>query len=335
VDALRSDTEWVRVDSESAAGAVRRAAVRLAGRLDFPESRVGEVGIVASEATSNIWRHAGSGHVALQVVVRNGIAGIQLLAIDCGPGMADVPRSSADGSSTRGTLGVGIGAISRLSSTLEVSSYPGHGTILVMELWPAEPPPTSFDLAGLSRPIHGEHECGDVVGARETDGNLVVMLADGLGHGPLAALAARAALAAFQETASVDPAVLIARMHTATGHTRGAAVAVATMDPLAGAVEFAGVGNISAFVDDGERRQAGISQPGIVGHNANRIRRQTLALAPGAILILHSDGMKESWNLRDVPGLRRRSSAAIAATLLRDAGTRPDDASVLVARRTS
>ncbi|HTZ45379.1 MAG TPA: SpoIIE family protein phosphatase [Jatrophihabitans sp.] len=332
METLRSDTEWFRVDSESAAGAVRRAAVRLATRLGYTETRVAEVAIVASEATSNIWRHAGAGAVALQVVVRGEDAGLRLSAIDRGPGMADLRRSAADGSSTRGTLGVGIGAIDRLSSALDVSSHPGHGTVLVAELWPEQPPTGAFELAALTRPIDGEEECGDVVGARETDGHLVVLLADGLGHGPLAAVSARGALAAFHDSESTDPGELITRMHRAIGHTRGAAVAVASVDP-AGELAFAGVGNISAMIDDGERRHAGLSQPGIVGHNVSRVRQHRLTLASGSLLVLHSDGMKENWNLRDVPGLGRRSAAAIAATLLRDAGTRPDDASVLVARR--
>lgn len=47
---------------------------------------------------------------------------------------------------------------------------------------------------------------------------------------------------------------------------------------------------------------------------------------------MHSDGVTDRWRLTDYPGLQRRSPQVIAATLLRDAGVRRDDACVLVAR---
>jgi hypothetical protein len=53
-------------------------------------------------------------------------------------------------------------------------------------------------------------------------------------------------------------------------------------------------------------------------------------LPDGALVVLHSDGLTERWNLADYPGLTTRAAVTIAATLLRDAGRRRDDASVLV-----
>ena len=53
---------------------------------------------------------------------------------------------------------------------------------------------------------------------------------------------------------------------------------------------------------------------------------------PGAVLVMHSDGVVDRWRLDDYPGLRERSPQVVAATVLRDAGTRRDDACVLVAR---
>ena len=41
-------------------------------------------------------------------------AGVELDALDSGPGMADAVRSGRDGHSTTGTLGIGMGAIERL-----------------------------------------------------------------------------------------------------------------------------------------------------------------------------------------------------------------------------
>ena len=57
-ETLRSDTEWFVIDDATASGAARRAAVRLAGRLGFDESRAGDVAIVTTEVSSNLYRHA-------------------------------------------------------------------------------------------------------------------------------------------------------------------------------------------------------------------------------------------------------------------------------------
>jgi anti-sigma regulatory factor (Ser/Thr protein kinase) len=333
VETLRSGTEWFRVDNVNATGTLRRAAMRLATRLGFSESRAGEAGIVAAEATSNVWRHAVDGVVGVQIALQGDQPGIQIIAVDHGPGMADIPLSSLDGHSTRGTLGVGLGAIDRLSTRLEISSEPGLGTVLVAGLWAGDDHPPPVDVGGLSRPIDGEQVCGDIVGARELAGSSLLMVADGLGHGTLAAQASVEALAAFHDTDSIDPIAVLRAIHTRLSGTRGAAVAVAVADPSFTQLAFAGVGNISGFVHDGERRQALLSHPGIIGHKAARMVRVDAALPEDAIVVLHSDGVRESWDLRAVAGLGRRSAIVIAATLLRDAGTRPDDASVLIARR--
>lgn len=334
LETLRTGTEWFRADDAAVAGSVRRAAVRLAERLSYTETRAGEVGIIASEIASNVWRHASNGTIGVQTGLRDGAAGVRLIALDHGPGMRDLPTSSADGHSTRGTLGVGLGAIERLSSTLDISSQPGKGTVLVADIWATEPPADdSFDIGGITRPIDGEDECGDAIAGRDVDGSHLLMLADGLGHGPMAAASSAEALHAFHETSSTDPVALLSAMHARMNHTRGAAVAVAVIDPSLTSVAFAGVGNVSAFVDDGERRQSAISFPGIVGHKKLNTRPFELTFGPGCVLIMHSDGVSETWNLRDTPGLGRRSSTVIAASVLRDAANRPDDASVIVARR--
>jgi hypothetical protein len=43
---------WFRIDHESVIGAARRAAVRLARQIAFPESRAGEVAIAVSEVAA-------------------------------------------------------------------------------------------------------------------------------------------------------------------------------------------------------------------------------------------------------------------------------------------
>ena len=56
---------------------------------------------------------------------------VEVLAIDSGPGMADVQRCLQDGYSTGGTPGTGLGAVRRQSSAFDVHSLPGRGTVVV------------------------------------------------------------------------------------------------------------------------------------------------------------------------------------------------------------
>ncbi|MFD1370888.1 ATP-binding SpoIIE family protein phosphatase [Actinoplanes sichuanensis] len=323
---------WFRVEEPGTASAVRRAAERLAASLDMPEQRVADLSIVAAEAAGNLVKHAAQGTILVRVVRAADQAGVELIAIDSGPGMADVQLSIGDGHSTAGTLGIGLGAILRQASRWDLHSVPGKGTVLSVQVWPDALPDSGW-AAGLTRPLTGETVSGDAFAIREIDGRRQLLLSDGLGHGGLAAAASHEAVRVFLRAPAVPPAQVVEALHRTLGHTRGAALAVAEPDPSAGVVRYAGLGNISGTVlaPDGSRRGM-VSMPGIAGHQRRQIREYDYPLAPGAILVMHTDGLVERWNLSEYPGLITRTPEVIAGTLLRDAGTRRDDAGVLVAR---
>ncbi|WP_433223540.1 ATP-binding protein [Dactylosporangium sp. CS-047395] len=325
---------WVAVEDAGAAGVARRVAVDCAHRLGFSEQRAGEVAIVAAELASNLHRHADGGALSVRCLRRGDVGGVELVAVDAGPGMRDLPFSSLDGHSTAGTLGIGLGAVQRLSDVAAGYSLPGKGTVLTAQLWPAERRGVApaRRVAGLSRPITGEKVCGDRYAARSTgDGGLLVLVADGLGHGSLAAAASAAVVDAFLGTASEAPGQIVDHVHRVVSHTRGAAVSVARLGD--GSAVFAGLGNVAGTIafPNGDRRGM-VSMPGIVGHQARGVREFTYELPPEAIVVMHSDGVSDRWNLRDYPGLSRQDPLLVAATLLRDAGVRRDDACVAVAR---
>ena len=98
------------------------------------------------------------------------------------------------------------------------------------------------------------------------------------------------------------------------------------------AVRFAGLGNISGWVAGPAGRRAMVSLPGIVGHQRREIREFEYRLPPGGLVVLHTDGVTDRWDLSGYPGLASHEPILVAATLLRDAGVRRDDAAVLVAR---
>jgi len=95
------------IDEATMAGEARRTATALAGRLGFDETSRGQVAIIATEAASNLYKHAKGGVIIIQGLENGDIAGLDVLALDAGPGMPDVDRCRADGFSTAGSPGTG------------------------------------------------------------------------------------------------------------------------------------------------------------------------------------------------------------------------------------
>jgi anti-sigma regulatory factor (Ser/Thr protein kinase) len=321
------DMRWIRVEDPSAVGGARNTALAMAERLAFPAARAERLGLAVTEAASNLAKHAREGTLLLRICRGEDLPGIELVTIDAGPGIADVGAALRDGKSTAGTLGIGLGAIRRLADSCELYSLPGRGTALAARFG-VQPAPPAPGWAGLIRPIRGEAECGDSYAAHRSDLATTGILCDGLGHGPMAASAAREAIAAFRDAPGDEPAAVLERAHRRMGRTRGGAVAIVRIDGPS--VTFAGLGNVAGWILTGQTRQGMVSLPGIAGHQARKFRQYQYAIEPGAAVVLHSDGLSSRWNIRDLPGLTRQDPLLVAAALLSEAGVHRDDAGVLV-----
>jgi anti-sigma regulatory factor (Ser/Thr protein kinase) len=322
---------WFPVGDVAIAGGVRRAATTLANDASLSDRTIGNLAIVVTEMATNLARHAVDGVIVLRVRRAGDRIGVEIVAIDAGPGVADITTSTVDGVSTAGTLGIGLGAIARMADELDMYSLPGAGTVVSATLWDGTRPPDAW-VAGISRPIVGEDVCGDGFAARDVAGRRQVMLCDGLGHGPIAAVASRAVISEFAAAPAASPRETLEFIHGRTRHTRGSVAAVAELDTAAGVVKYAGIGNVSGSVVHAGERRAMVSLPGIVGHQHGGIREFTYPMSTGGLVVLHSDGLTDRWDLTRYPGLIAHAPVLVAATLLRDAGRRRDDASVLVAR---
>ncbi len=103
-------------------GQARRAAREIANVVGFDEKATEEIVIVASELASNITRHAGRGALLFTKVTQHGRDGIQIESQDSGPGITDVNEVLADGFSTMGGLGYGLGTVNRLMDEFEINS---------------------------------------------------------------------------------------------------------------------------------------------------------------------------------------------------------------------
>ncbi len=322
----------IEIEDRSQVGEARRVAAQLTGSLPFNETQAGKVALAVTEAATNIVKHAGSGKILLAPVVRAAAAGIEILALDRGPGIANVSASLRDGYSTAGTLGAGLGALARLSPSFDVYTQPGAGTALRLEIWGTShtPPPDELELGAVCLPKKGEEVAGDSWLVERSGDYRTVLVIDGLGHGPNAARAARAATEAFAAHASAAPGKLMQICHHALATTRGAAGAAARVAPGKQHGTFAGIGNIACRVESlGERRQL-VSHTGTLGHIMRRVQEFDFAFPAGALLILHSDGLTSHWSAGDYPGLAARHAGLIAGVLYRDHERGRDDVTVVV-----
>ncbi|MES2898848.1 MAG: ATP-binding SpoIIE family protein phosphatase [Pseudomonadota bacterium] len=312
----------------------RRAGNDLARQLGFDETRTGQLAIVITEAATNIVKHAVEGVILIRSLEHEGQAGIEIVAIDKGPGMENVALRMQDGHSTAGTYGVGMGAISRLSSEFDIYSSPGCGTALLMVLWAtgAGSARPRWQLGAVCLPIGGEDVSGDAWDIGQSPGGLTIATADGLGHGPEAALASERAVEAIAAHAGSSAAALVTLAHEKLRGTRGAALAVSVIDADKGTLCFAGVGNIAGSILHDAGRNHLMSHNGIVGSNLRKVQEFVHPWSPGALLILHSDGLATRWDVDSYPGLRMRHPALVAAVLYRDFVRGRDDAMILVVR---
>lgn len=324
------------VTDASHVSACRLSAQAMARHLEFDETRAGRVAIAVTEAVTNMMRHGGGGTLAARPMAEGDALGIEVLAIDGGPGMRDFDESAQDGVSSAGTPGTGLGAMRRLSGEFDVYTAPGHGTIVRMAFWNRDAAPlrNGYEVGGISVPRKGETVCGDAWGLEHHPHGVTFVVADGLGHGPDASRAALAAVEVLHRHPDYPAVRLLDTAHSRLKATRGAAVAVLRHESATGEIAFAGVGNISAVLVEGETRRAMLSHNGIVGHNVHKSEEYRYAWRPGALLVAHSDGLETQWSLGRFPGLPDCHASIIAAMLYREFSRKRDDVTVLVARMT-
>lgn len=327
----------IPVTEPSQAGDARRRALALAEDLHLGEGCCGAVALAATEMATNLVKHAGGGHLLLQRTGNNGNSGIRITSVDKGPGIRDIATALSDGNSSTGTLGSGLGAIRRASSGLHLYSTPDTGTVVSAEFWDRESKQSAkrakFEIGFVSEPLAGEDECGDGWAARPFRDGLRLMVVDGLGHGVLAADAAREAERIFQQSQHESLTMILQDTNLALRKTRGAAFGLAQIDVDRGLLRFVGVGNIATSVVAPGVSRSLASHNGILGQNMERVQEFTIPWNDTSLLVMHSDGLAGRWDLERYPGIWSKHPAVIAALLHRDFCRGRDDVTVVVAKQ--
>jgi anti-sigma regulatory factor (Ser/Thr protein kinase) len=115
------------VNDESQVAEARRETTTIARQQGFDEVDSGRVALVVTELATNLVKHASGGEILVGIDGEGGRDGVQIVALDKGRGIANVQACLADGYSSAGTAGNGLGAVTRLSTAVDIASWLGVG----------------------------------------------------------------------------------------------------------------------------------------------------------------------------------------------------------------
>jgi anti-sigma regulatory factor (Ser/Thr protein kinase) len=317
-------------------GAARRAARELAETLGFAPTASEEIALAVTELATNLVRHAHGGRLILTPLTAEGRFGLEIESQDQGPGIRDVNQALADGFSTAGSRGVGLGAVNRLMDELDITSPRGCGARIVCRKWRREygpsilPCPLTFGAA--TRPWRNGDVSGDAFVIKQWAESALVGVIDGLGHGQFAQRAAQAARQYVESHFDLPLAQIFRGVGRACRATRGVVMALARFDWARQRMALASVGNIEVRVYPRAEPVRFIVRRGIIGLNAPGPAVTENPWPPGNIMVLHSDGLRTHWGWRDFPDLADQSATDAARALLRALAKTEDDATVIVVR---
>lgn len=320
-----------RLAEPSGVGEVRRHASSLARQMGWSDLDIGRLAIVVTELGSNLHKHAHQGRLLLGACPEGSL--VEVIAIDEGPGIADVTRASQDGFSTGGSPGTGLGAVRRLADEFDIHSTVPGGTVCVARLrMPGATGRASSELriGAVCLPAPGETECGDGWAAALDEDGVTLLVVDGLGHGPGAAVASRTALDLFAQSPNLPLPTQIEQLHRGLQTTRGAALCCARFEPAADTVRFAGAGNIAGRIISGTHDRSFVTAHGTAGLQVRHPTESSTQRPPHALMVLLSDGIATRWTTDALRPVLTRDPTLMAAMLLRDHSRVRDDATIVV-----
>ena len=121
----------VEIRDESDVVAARHAGREMARALGFGSADQTRLATAISELARNVIQYAGTGACRLTDESDQSMLRIRVLVGDNGPGIPDVEKAMAEGSSTSRGLGAGLPGTKRLVQEFEIESEPGHTKVTI------------------------------------------------------------------------------------------------------------------------------------------------------------------------------------------------------------
>jgi anti-sigma regulatory factor (Ser/Thr protein kinase)/serine/threonine protein phosphatase PrpC len=317
--------------------AIRRISREMAKNIGFSEPIQEEIVLVVSELATNIIKYANRGIVTLTPVSLEGQNGLMIEAADSGPGFNE-NIALKDGFSSSGTLGCGLGAVNRMMDEFDIhiNENDQSGTRIVCKRWLRSKSSFSgrcpFDFGIVSRPKPGEDVNGDSFVIKHGNGQSLVSVIDGVGHGRLAHHAAQAARHYIEDHDELPFLDIFRGVERACRSSRGVVMALASFDWANMKLTYASVGNIEVKVFGAEEKFKFIVRRGIVGKNAPNPVITENNWQPNYALALHSDGLSTHWNWDDFSRQSDKSAQVMAEHMHRSLKKDNDDTTLIIVK---
>lgn len=332
-----------------AEGILLRSRLQAAARrLGFNDIQRQDMVLVAAEMISNQIKYSG-GRGMLQIWQQPGPM-LDIVALDFGPGIANLAQAQQDGYSSSKTLGKGLGTIKCLSFESGIYTVPEspvsseqaawHGCVFWSRFCPVQtrlsvsesPPGTRARIkTGLfTRAFSNDRYNGDRIYMEQAGSRLRSLHLDGLGHGVLAQQATEGLADLLFLDEDVTKVIKLIDRQLKT--TRGAVALLSELDLDLARAQILGVGDMSAYAYVDGQLQTMTFAPGILGKEHKTPRPMPLMLKKTSVFITASDGMRRGWNMSSFPGLLYQHPQLIAYVLGNIMGRVSDDQSVCVMR---
>jgi anti-sigma regulatory factor (Ser/Thr protein kinase) len=314
---------------------LRSRLIAIANRLGISDLKRENMLLVAAELASNNIKHAG-GRGMIQIWQQPGSV-IDILALDYGPGIADLSQAEEDGYSTANTFGKGLGAIRRLSDEAYIYTQQESGdkvrkwsgTVFMARFYADGKKKRMPDIRlGLfSRSLSDTRYNGDRIYLKKTGKHLCWLHLDGLGHGE-EAQGSTDNLAAHLSHSEAE--AILDGVDQQLVRTRGAVGVVCEVDIGLRSMRLLGVGDMHAHLYDGEQMQPVFFAPGILGREHRTTSPFSAVLGKRSVVVTASDGIRRNWDVGSFSGLFNQHPQLIAYTLGNIMGRISDDQSICV-----
>jgi serine/threonine-protein kinase RsbT len=110
-------------------------ARKILARMGFNETSQYLIASAVSELSTNILRYANQGTVSLRIIHDGDKKGLEIIALDQGPGIEHISQALKENYSTGKGLGLGLPSVKRIMDEFDIRSAPGMGTRIMAIKW--------------------------------------------------------------------------------------------------------------------------------------------------------------------------------------------------------
>lgn len=309
------------------------------------------IGTIVSELGSNIIKYAGYGTIIVRLHEASGQRGVEILAKDDGPGIANIDLALRDSFSTGHSLGLGLPGVKRMSDQFTIHSAPESGTLVsaiklfrkvnhsALTISPelkhfgstSVPFSQRCDIGAHQRPMVGQIKSGDLVVTVETLDHHLIAIIDVTGHGDRAHIEAHRIKGLIEAHADLPLKALVTMLHHKLLGTLGAAIGLLRIERSTNAFSYMAVGNTGASRVRGKKWR-GISKDGVLGLRLPTLFEQSEFLETGDVLLLWTDGLSETAAPAYVERHLYEAAQPLAHRLLVDMAKDHDDAGCAIVK---